>query len=53
MSRSCFLPIFVWTSADNSLGIFQTAQSLLRDFSKQARVEGQKESKETTTGEDS
>lgn len=30
MSRSCFLPIFVWTSADNSLGIFQTAQPLLR-----------------------
>lgn len=30
VSRSCFLPIFVWTSADNSLGIFQTAQSLLR-----------------------
>lgn len=30
MSRSCFLPLFVWTSADNSLGIFQTAPSLLR-----------------------
>lgn len=29
-SRSCFLPLFIWTSTDNSLGIFQTAQSLLR-----------------------
>lgn len=30
MSRSCFLLLFVWTRADNSSGIFQTAQSLLR-----------------------
>lgn len=30
MSRSCFLPLFIWTSADNSSGIFQTAESLLR-----------------------
>lgn len=30
MSRSCFLLLFIWTSADKSPGIFQTAQSLLR-----------------------
>lgn len=30
MSGSCFLLLFIWTRADNSLGIFQTSQSLLR-----------------------
>lgn len=28
-SRSCFLPLFVWTRASNSQGGFQTAQSVL------------------------
>lgn len=30
MRRICFLLVFIWTSADKSPGIFQTAQPLLR-----------------------
>ena len=52
MSRSCFLLLFIWTSADNSPGIFQTAQSLLAflQTSLSRRTESIKEGNNNSTG---
>lgn len=52
MSRSCFLPLFIWTHADNSPGIFQTARSLLRflQTSPSRQTESIKEGNNNPTG---
>lgn len=53
MSRSCFLPLFIWTSADNSPGIFQTAESLLRFLQTSPSRQTRGARRETTSEADS